>query len=119
MSTRRARSGHILLGTMTFLVLAMLAWLAAFSALSSNVRTAKLFLLRQDREYGAVRALAWGLALLETGDPPANPYSCRGTVDTGTTFVMTFTLPSPTEATVSVRPATAGDAALPWAPAEF
>jgi hypothetical protein len=119
MSSRSHRSGHVLLGTMTFLILAMLAWLAAFSALSSNVRTARMFLLRQDHDHGAVRALAWGLALLETGDPPGSPYSCRATVDTNRTYVMTFTLTPPNQASVSVRPATAGDSTLPYAPEEF
>jgi hypothetical protein len=104
---------------MTFLILAMLAWMVAFSSLSSNVRTGKLFLLRQDREHGAVRALAWGLALLETGTPSTSPYSCRATVDTDRVFVITFTVPSPTAATVDAHPATAGDSTLPWAPTEF
>lgn len=112
-------SGHVLLGTMTFLILAMLVWLAAFSAMSANVRTAKIFLLRQDLEHGAYRALAWGLALLETGNPPENPYSCRAAVDTDLTYVITFNLASPTEASVFVRAATAGDTSLPWAPEEF
>ena len=119
MSTNGRRSGHVLLGTMTFLILAMLAWLVAFSSLSSSVRTAKLFLLRQDREHGAVRALAWGLALLETGTPSESPYSCRATVDTDRVFVITFTVPSPTTATVAVRPATTADSGVPWAPTEF
>ena len=119
MSTRSHRRGHVLLGTMAFLALAMLAWVAAFSALSSNLRTAKVLMIRQDREHGAIRALAWGLALLETGTPSENPYSCRVDVDSGRIYVITFNLSSPTEATVSVRPATAGDASLPLAPEEF
>lgn len=119
MSTRPHRSGHVLLGTMTFLVLAMLAWVMTFSAVNANLRTAKAFVVRQDREHGALRALAWGLALIETGTPTENPYSCRAAVDTDKTYVITFTLASPTEATVSVRPTTADDATLPWAPEEF
>jgi hypothetical protein len=117
MSTRRR--GHVLLGTITFLILAMLAWMVAFSSLSSSVRSARLFLLRQDRDHGAVRALAWGLALLETGNPPTSPYSCRATVDTGRVFVITFTLVPENQATIAVRPATTADSALPSAPTEF
>lgn len=119
MSTRSRRCGHVLLGTTAFLALAMLAWLAAFSTITSNLRTAKIFMVREDREHGAIRALAWGLALLETGTPSENPYSCRAEVDSDKTYVITFSLSSPTEATVSVRPATAGDIALPFAPPEF
>jgi len=113
------RRGHVLLGTMTFLVLAMLAWLAAFSAMASNLRTAKLFKVRGDREHGAIRALAWGLALLESGNPPDTPYSCKVNVDTGRTYVITFSLASPPQATVTVRPATVDDVSLPSAPEEF
>lgn len=117
MTARRRHSGHVLLGTITFLVLAMLAWTATFSAISANLRTAKVILLRQERDQPAYRALAWGLALLETGSPTETPYSCR--VDVGSTYVITFTLATEAPAEVSVRPATLEDASLPWAPESF
>jgi len=61
--------------------------------------------------------------LLESGLPPADPYSCLVTPDSGTgrQFVITFQRTSQSEYkyTVSVRPATPSDALLPLAPTQF
>ena len=115
--------GHILLSTMAFLVLAMILWLAAFGQMAGYGRIEKVSHIRQDRATQSMRALAWGLALLESGLPPTNPYSCRVTPDSGTgrQFVITFQRTSWVERkyTVSVRPATPSDTLLPPAPTKF
>lgn len=123
MTRPHSLSGHILLSTMAFLVLAMILWLAAFGQIAGYGRIEKASRIRQDRATQSMRALAWGLALLESGLPPTNPYSCLVTPDSGTArqFVITFQRTSWTERkyTVSVRPATPSDALLPPAPTQF
>ena len=123
MTRPHSPSGHILLSTMAFLVLAMILWLAAFGQIAGYGRLEKVSRIRQDRATQSMRALAWGLALLESGLPPTNPYSCLVTPDSGTgrQFVITFqrTSLTPRKYTVSVRPATPSDALLPLAPTYF
>jgi hypothetical protein len=110
---RRAtgRRGFALMMTLAHLALLLAVWGLA------NRQTAALLDLetalghRSQREQGSLVALARGLALLETGLPPKNPYSCS-TVVRGTTYTVTFQYsPSGTEgnqwtATVSAAPTT-------------
>ena len=123
MTRPHSPSGHILLSTMAFLVLAMILWLAAFGQMASYGRLEKASRIRQDRATQSMRVLAWGLALLESGLPPTRPYSCLVTPDSGTgrQFVITFQRTSwtPRKYTVSVRPATSLDTLLPPAPTHF
>jgi hypothetical protein len=106
---------------MVFLVLMMLLSIAAFEHLSGYLRVEKACQVRHDRATGQTRALAWGLALLETDVPPSNPYSCRVAPDSDPTrvFVITFSSTAPLEYSVSARPATAQDDSLPLAPTTF
>ena len=112
-------TGHALVGTMCFLVLMMLLWLAAFSHLGSYMRVEKATQTRQARDGGCTREMAWGLTLLETGLPPTNPYSCRVVPGNGQTYVIKFTSYVALRYSVSVRPATSGDNSLPNAPGKF
>jgi len=114
----RPASGHALVGTMGFLILAMFLWAAAFAHSTGCLRTLKACQLRADG-VRPTRALAWGLALLETGLPPETPYSCRVQPEGNSTFVLTFQETIPLQYTVTVRPATSSDASLPSAPASF
>ena len=114
----RSSSGHALVGTMGFLILAMFLWAAAFAHATSCVRTLKACQLRAEADR-PTRTLAWGLALLETGLPPADPYSCRVQPDGNSEFVLTFQETLPLQYAVTVRPATTSDASLPQAPASF
>jgi hypothetical protein len=118
---RRGWRGTALIGVMGFLVLMMLLWTAVLGNLSGYVRVAKATQLRQDNATGQKRALAWGLTLLETGEPPQNPYSCRVApdADPNRIFVIKFQEGHPWQYTVTVRPAEAADASLPMAPATF
>ena len=121
MTRPRRQSGHALVGTMASLVLMMLLSMAAFEHLSGYLRVEKACQVRHDRATGQTQALAWGLALLETGVPPSNPYSCRVTPDLDPTrvFVVTFSVTAPLEYSVSARPANAQDGSLPVAPTTF
>ena len=123
MTRPRSPSGHVLLGTMVFLVLAMILWLAVFGQMAGYGRLEKASRIRQDRATQSMRALAWGLALLESGLPPTDPYSCLVTPDSGTgrQFVIAFQRTSwvQYQYTASVRPATPSDTLLPLAPTQF
>ena len=114
----RRSGGHALVGTMGFLILAMFLWAAAFAHATGCLRTLKACQLRAD---GArpTQALAWGLALLESGVPPEDPYSCRVQTDGNAVFVVTFHQALPLHYTATVRPAVSADASLPPAPATF
>ena len=120
MRNPRSPSGHALVSTMGFLILAMLLWAAAFSHATGCMRTLKACQLRADA-VRPTRALAWGLALLETGRPPLtpSPYSCLAQVDSNTDYVLTFQKTTTLHFTVSVRPAVPGDSGLPRAPYRF
>ena len=121
MTRPRRQSGHALVGTMGFLVLMMLLSIAAFEHLSGYVTVEKACQVRHDRATGQTRALAWGLALLETGVPPSDPYSCRVAPDSDPTrvFVVTFSVTAPLEYSVLARPATAQDDSWPVVPETF
>jgi hypothetical protein len=61
--------------------------------IASAVRAETAQSLRRERDEGTLRALGRGLALLETGFPTENPYSCATTIDTSTgprIYTVTF-----------------------------
>ena len=112
-------SGHTLAGTLVFLVLLLILWAGVHQQTASCLRIEKTCCLRQERAVGGTRALAWALALLETGNPPFSPYSCRaGLPSPAGAYVLTFTKAGQA-VTVAVRPATAEDIYLPEAPDHF
>ncbi len=119
MRRRAGNSGHALLGTMAFVVLMMLLWMASFAQLSGYTRVEKASYLRDAQATGPVEAMAWGLELLQTGLPPSNPYSCRMTASTGRSFVIAYTETAALKYTVTVRPALESDSELPAAPDRF
>ncbi len=119
MTGRTVKSGHALLGTMAFLVLAMLLWLASFAVLSSDLRTATSFVKDDEFDTGPLRAMSWGLTLLETGTPKETPFSCLVDVSKDRSFVITYQQLAANDYTVSVRPATSSDQWLSAAPTTF
>ena len=121
MTRPRRQSGHALVGTMASLVLMMLLSMAAFEHLSGYLRVENACQVRRDRATGQTQALAWGLALLETGVPPEDPYSCLVTPNSDPTrvFVVTFRIIEPLKYSVSARPAKANDDWQPIAPTTF
>ena len=119
MNATGRHGGHALFMTLATLVIMMLLWMVAFGQISSWLRTEKAHLYSQDRALGPTRAMAWGLKLLETGEPPVTPYACRANVGDAGEFVITFALTAPLQYQVAVRPATQQDEDLPAAPTEF
>lgn len=119
MKRRPRRSGHALVGTMGFLTLAMLLWLVTQGQMANSLRTAKAVQERQIAAQGPTRAMAWGLALLETGLPPADPYCCKMTPAPGEDYVMTIARTTNGEYAIAVRPLDPNDGPLPAAPPTF
>jgi hypothetical protein len=70
---------------------------------------------------GAAAAMADAVTLLETGEPPGNPYSCQAAVTTSrglSTFIVKYASPAANQWTVSVAPAPGGSL-LPLMPGSF
>jgi hypothetical protein len=119
--TRRKPMGYSLGGTMIFLVLVALLWEGVFFQMAGYLRAEKVLSEYRTGRQGCSHALAWALALLETGVPPENPYVCRmaPTDDPADIYVATFQRAANLRYTVTVRPATEGDELLPSAPSSF
>jgi len=114
-------SGHALFGTLVFLLIVMILWLGVARQVATCARIEKNFQSQQSYYDSSIRALSWGLALLETGIPPSDPYSCKMLVgqDNSQTFVVTFTKLTDLNYTVTARPAELSDELLPSAPDTF
>ena len=85
-------AGHALIGTMIFLVLSMLLFAAMHQQVASHLRVEKTLRVRTERADRLKRAAAWGLSLLETGQPlvgPDSAYRCRMVLD-GQVYLATF-----------------------------
>jgi hypothetical protein len=121
MRNRRKNTGNALAGTMMFLLLVMIMWLGVTRQMGTYLRMEKNFQAQNTYYDCCIRASSWGLALLETGVPPSNPYSCRLQVgqDTLRTFVLTFELTSPDNYRITARPAVSEDDSLPDVPPTF
>jgi hypothetical protein len=89
------RHGYAMMLVFVFLVLFLLFLGMAYAQLTSALRIETAHAQQVVRDQGAIPAVAQGLALLETGLPPSNPYVCATTI-TGSTgarsFTVTFTL---------------------------
>ena len=75
--------------------------------------------LQQQRDEGAIHAVAQGLQLLETGLPPTNPYICATVISTSTgnqSFTVTFSSSVANEWTVQAFPTIAGPPPPPMPP---
>jgi hypothetical protein len=121
MKNRCRHTGHALAGTMMFLLIAMIMWLSVTRQLGTYLRMEKSSQSLQLYNDTTIRALSWGLTLLETGLPPSNPYSCKMRVGRNSlqTFVVSFIRTSNLHYTVTARPADGGDDSLPEAPENF
>ena len=114
-------SGHALFGTLVFLLLVMIIWLGVARQVATCIRIEKNFQAQKSYYDTCIRALSWGLSLLETGIPPSDPYSCKVLVgeNNSQTFVVTFTKITDLNYTVTARPAELSDELLPSAPETF
>lgn len=92
---------------LAFVTLSLSLLAMACSQLSSSIliQTARTQQLQRDE--GSIHAVARGLALLETGYPPTNPYVCGVTIDTSTgshPFIVTFEFDAPNRCSVTAAP---------------
>lgn len=114
-------TGFTLAGVIVFLILATLVCEGALRQLASYLRVEKLCRIQMSDRTGYTHSLAWSLTLLETGEPPESPYSCRmvSPVDPNDVFVATFVNTAGIHYSIDVRPATQQDSSLPLAPETF
>ncbi len=101
-----------MLMVLAFLVLFFSLLSLAYSRLGALIRAEAARTRQLQTDEGSVTAVARGVALLESGYPPTNPYICGVAIDTsaGTrTFTVTIASPANGSWTVSAVPAAEGD----------
>jgi hypothetical protein len=93
MRRKNPRRGYAMLLVFLFLVLFLLFLGLAYTRLSSALRIETARAQQAQRDQGPIPAVGLGLALLETGLPPSDPYVCAVTI-TGaggpTSYTVTF-----------------------------
>ena len=97
------------------------AWAVLFHSCGSVLRVEEARTLRQSRAYWSAPAMAQGLRLLQTGDPPAEDYACKlALTEDGQTryFRLAYEKIGPIRWTVTATVTEADDTA-PDAPATF
>ena len=78
---------------LVFIALAMSLYAVSYRHMAAALRVETARTLQTQRNQGSIHALAKGLALLETGLPPSDPYVCATTMETSTgehSFTVTF-----------------------------
>jgi hypothetical protein len=88
----------------------------AYSQLAAALRVQTVCALQAQRDQGSIPALARGLALLETGSPPSEPYICAVTINTPTgpcSYTVTFASTGPNNWSVSSAPTVPSDNPVP------
>jgi hypothetical protein len=106
------RHGYAMLLVLAFAVFFFSLLAMACSQLSSSILAETARIQQTQRDEGSVRAVGRALALLETGYPPTNPYSCGVSIDTSAgsrPFTVTFVLNEPQNWSVTAAPAEAGE----------
>jgi hypothetical protein len=104
-----------------FLVLLLGLLGLAYREMAAAIRVVSIESLQADRDQGSLQALALGVALLESGVPPASPYACGATIDTAAgprTFRVTFTAQTANTWLVDSAPVPTGSS-LPPMPGRF
>lgn len=104
MKTRPPRRGYAMLLVLVFITLVLSVFSVSYRYTATALRVETARTLQQRRDEGSVHALARGLALLETGLPPLEPYACCVEISTSKgprSFTVIFTLE--TEGIWSVR----------------
>ena len=112
MRTTSPRAGYAMMLVLVSLVLFLALWSVAHRQLAAALRVASVQAKRIQRDEGSVHALARGLALLETGLPPSNPYTGSVNVTTLTgprSYAVTFTSEGGTNWSVRAAPSLPGD----------
>lgn len=121
MRSRHGRGGYALTLVVLFCTIFLALLAVAFRQTAALVRTASGEAQRVIRDTGSTQALARGLRLLETGNPPTDPYQCATIVNTATgpcSYTVTFTSAGQNAYTVQAAPTAAGDS-VPTMPSVF
>jgi len=101
---------------LVFILLFLSLWGVAYRQTAAALRAESVEVNRVERDEGSTQAVARGLALLETGLPPSNPYVCGITVTTPTgprAFTVTFTPEGSNNWSVQAAPTAAGTSPPP------
>ena len=94
MNANSPRRGYAMVLVLVFIALILSLYGVSYRYVAAALRIETARTLQQQRDEGSVRALAKGLALLETGLPPSDPYICAVTLYTSAglrSFTVTFT----------------------------
>lgn len=92
---------------LAFIVLLLSLWSVAYRHTAAALRIESARSLAVQRDEGSLHALARGLALLETGVPPTDPYACGVTIETSSgprSMTITFGSEGAGNWSVSSRP---------------
>lgn len=90
----KTRDGYAMVLVLVFIALLLSMVGVAFRHLAAATRVETARVIRLDRDEGTIHAAARGLALLQTGLPPTDPYVCAVSIDTSLgprSFTVTFT----------------------------
>ena len=82
MRVTSSRSGYALMLVLVFIVLFLALFGVAYRQTAAALRIESVRSQATQRDEGSLHALARALALLETGNPPSDPYVCGVTIDT-------------------------------------
>jgi hypothetical protein len=88
------KRGYAMVMALVFIALLLSIYSVAYRQVAAALRIETARTLQRQRDEGSLQALARGLALLETGLPPEDPYVCAVTIGTSTgerSFTITFT----------------------------
>jgi hypothetical protein len=121
MKQQHPRSGYAMVLVLLFLILMFSLMTLAYGRLGAALRAESVRAKKVQRDEGSTQALAQALALLETGLPPSNPYSCTTNISTSlgaSPFTVTFALQSDKIWKVESTPTAPGEI-LPAMPATF
>jgi hypothetical protein len=79
---RATRRGYAMVTVLIFLMLSLVLVSICQRRLAAVLRMERARMHVELRDEGSVHALARGLELLETGPPPADPYTCATHIET-------------------------------------
>jgi hypothetical protein len=118
-----ARAGYSLTLALVFVVLMLGVIALASRRIGTALRVAAARSQKLARDEGALQAAAKALDLLETGNPPSDPFVCQVVVAGATdgverTITVTFASEGPDLWAITAAPAQPGDEATPM-PAKF
>ena len=81
---RAPRRGYAMVMVLVFMALLLSIYGVAYREVAATLRIETARVLLRQRDEGSLPALARGLALLETGPLPQDPYVCSVSIDTPT-----------------------------------